>query len=92
MPDLTDLETAILAFEHLRWQQPGAKDAAIRDRFEVTPTRYYQLLRGLLGRPEALAHDPVVVNRLLRLRAQGARRRGVVRTGWRASDLYLFAT
>ncbi|WP_408996230.1 DUF3263 domain-containing protein, partial [Streptomyces caniscabiei] len=32
------------------------------------PVRYYQLLNALLDDPRALAHDPVTINRLRRVR------------------------
>jgi hypothetical protein len=70
---LDDQSQQILAFEHRWWRAPGAKDQAIRDTFSWSPTRYYQALNALLDDPEALASDPVLVKRLLRLRA----RRGV---------------
>jgi len=84
MDELTETETAILDFERQWWTVPGGKEQAIRDRFDLTATAYYRLLSHLIDRPEALAHDPMVVHRLQRLRLQGARRRrgqGVVRTG-----------
>jgi hypothetical protein len=66
--DLTDGERELLDFEKQWWRRPGAKEQAIRDRFDLSPTRYYQVLNALLDRPAALAHDPVLVNRLRRLR------------------------
>ncbi len=66
--DLPDLDRSLLAFESQWWKRPGAKDQAIRDRFGITPTRYMQLLNKLIDQPAALAYDPVVVNRLRRLR------------------------
>jgi hypothetical protein len=77
MPDLTDNETAILDLERNWWKHAGAKDAVIRERFDVSPTRYYQVLGALLERPEALAYDPMLVRRLVRLRE----RRRAVRVG-----------
>jgi hypothetical protein len=68
--DLTDLERDLLAFEHLTWRHAGSRDTAIRERFDMTPTRYHQLLNALIDRPAALAHDPVTVKRLRRLREQ----------------------
>ena len=65
---LTDEEAAIVELEREFWKYPGAKDATIRSRFSWTPTRYYQALNALIDRPEALAADPVTVNRLRRLR------------------------
>lgn len=72
---LTDTETQILDFERQRWKYPGAKESAIRTQFDMNATRYYQVLNALLDRPEALAHDPMLVRRLQRLRAarQGQR-------------------
>lgn len=70
---LTDQEREILAFERKWWRHPGAKEQAIRDTFELSATRYYQILNGLLDDPAALAHDPVVVARLRRVRASHAR-------------------
>ena len=59
----------MLAFERQWWRRAGAKETAIRDRFGVPPTRYYQVLNALVDRPEALAADPLLVRRLRRLRA-----------------------
>jgi hypothetical protein len=68
MEPLADLDKQILAFERRWWRQPGAKEEAIREEFGVSSTRYYQLLNRLLDEPAALAEDPVLVNRLRRLR------------------------
>jgi hypothetical protein len=57
MDELRDLEKDLLAFEHQRWKQPGAKETAVRDRFDMSATRCYQLLSELIDRPAALAHD-----------------------------------
>jgi hypothetical protein len=59
----------ILAFERQWWRFAGAKEAAIRERFEMSATRYYQVLNALVDRPEALAVDPLLVRRLRRMRA-----------------------
>ena len=42
---------------------------AIRARFGVPPTRYYQALNALVDRPDAWALDPLVVGRMRRVRA-----------------------
>lgn len=68
MDALTDLERDLLAFAGLRFQYAGARDTAIRERFGITPTRYHQLLVRLIDQPAALAHDPVLVGRLRRMR------------------------
>ncbi|NBU30830.1 MAG: DUF3263 domain-containing protein, partial [Actinobacteria bacterium] len=52
------------------WRYSGAKEQAIKDIFDMTPARYYQVLNGLLDDPAALTQDPMLVKRLLRLRAQ----------------------
>jgi hypothetical protein len=72
---LTDNQRAILDFERRWWRQPGAKEQAIRENFKISPTRYYQTLNGILDLPEALGYDPVLVHRLLRLRACSPRGR-----------------
>ena len=74
-PGLTERELEILAFEARWWKHAGAKEQAIRDTFGLSSTRYYQLLNGLLDKPEATEHDPVLVGRLRRLRATRARTR-----------------
>ncbi|GAA2520422.1 DUF3263 domain-containing protein [Pilimelia columellifera] len=67
--DLSDRDVRILDFERKWWRHPGAKEQAIRDEFDISGIRYYQLLNRLLDDPRALAHDPVLVGRLRRLRA-----------------------
>ncbi|MHC3393868.1 DUF3263 domain-containing protein [Streptomyces lavendulocolor] len=74
-PGLTDRDRAVLAVERRSWPGPGAKERAIREQLGLSPTRYYQLLNALLDDPAALAHDPVTVNRLRRLRASREARR-----------------
>lgn len=74
-PALSDRDQQILAFEGKWWKHAGAKEQAIRDAFDLSATRYYQILNGLLDDPAALAHDPVLVGRLRRLRSTRARTR-----------------
>ncbi|WP_460683287.1 DUF3263 domain-containing protein [Modestobacter lapidis] len=64
----------VLAFERQWWRFPGAKEAAIREQFGLSATRYYQLLNTIIDRPEALAVDPLLVRRLRRMRAARQRR------------------
>lgn len=75
---LSDRDRDILAFERQWWKHAGAKERAVRDRFGCSPTRYYQALNALLDRPEALRHDPVLVQRLRRLREARQRARSAV--------------
>jgi hypothetical protein len=72
---LSRREHEMLTFERQWWRQPGAKETAIRDRFGVTPTRYYQVLNALVDRPDALAADPLLVRRLRRVRTSRQRTR-----------------
>jgi Protein of unknown function (DUF3263) len=82
--ELTDRDREILAFERHWWKYAGAKEQAVRDLFEMSATRYYQVLNALLDRPEALAADPMLVKRLRRLRAARARARSARRLGFEA--------
>lgn len=74
-PSLSEREQQILAFEGKWWKHAGSKEQAIRDAFALSSTRYYQILNGLLDNPAALAHDPVLIGRLRRLRSTRARTR-----------------
>ena len=78
---LSRREHEMLTFERHWWRQAGAKETAIRDRFGVPPTRYYQVLNALVDKPEALAADPLLVRRLRRLRASRQRTRAARRLG-----------
>jgi hypothetical protein len=72
---LEERERSILDFERSWWQSPGPKESAIRAQFDLSTTRYYQLLNDLLDDDAALAYDPLVVLRLRRLRDRRRRAR-----------------
>lgn len=72
--ELTERDRAMLRFEGQWWHYAGAKEDAIRGTFDLSATRYYQILAALIDRDEALAAEPMIVKRLRRLRDQ--RRRG----------------
>ena len=79
---LSDRDARILDFEHTWWQYPGAKEEAIRELFDMSATRYYQVLNAIIDMPEALEASPMLVKRLRRMRdarqkARSARRLGV---------------
>ena len=78
---LTEREAAILAFERQWWKFAGAKEQAIRDNFQMSATRYYQVLNALIDKPEALVADPMLVKRLRRLRSTRQRTRSARRLG-----------
>jgi len=65
---LTELEVRILDFESNWWRFAGAKETAIKDLFDLTAPRYYQLLNDLIDREDAMASAPMLVKRLRRLR------------------------
>ena len=73
--ELTDRDIDILDFERSWWKHAGIKEEAIKDRFDMSATSYYKLLNELLERPEAEAHDPILVKRLKRLRTYRQRQR-----------------
>ncbi|MEU5975892.1 DUF3263 domain-containing protein [Streptomyces sp. NPDC047315] len=72
---LTDRDRAVLAVEARSWPGPGAKERAVREELGMSPVRYYQLVNALLDDELALAHDPVTVNRLRRVRDEKRARR-----------------
>jgi len=83
---LNSREREILAFERQWWKYAGAKEQAIKELFDMSATRYYQLLNGLIDKEEALAADPMLVKRLRKLRtgrqrARSARRMGIEPSG-----------
>ncbi|RAY11448.1 DUF3263 domain-containing protein [Actinomadura craniellae] len=78
---LSDRDRRILAFERQWWKHAGAKEQAIREQFDMSATRYYQLLNHVIDLPEALQHDPMLVKRLRRLRSQRRRQRAARRLG-----------
>lgn len=75
MTALTGLDLAILMMERQRFRHQGAKDEAITVELGLTRMEYEQRLRELIDRPEALQYDPMLVNRLRRLRKTRAARR-----------------
>ncbi|MGN6473472.1 MAG: DUF3263 domain-containing protein [Mycobacteriales bacterium] len=82
--ELSQRDSEILEFERQWWKYAGAKEQAIRDLFDMSATRYYQVLNALLDRPEALAADPMLVKRLRRMRAARQRQRSARRLGFEA--------
>ncbi|MDO3126517.1 DUF3263 domain-containing protein [Mycobacteroides abscessus subsp. bolletii] len=60
--------TEALELERIWRRLPGAKDEAIRERFGLSPVRYYQRLNVIIETPEVLAFDAQTVNRLRRIR------------------------
>ena len=65
---LSELETRILDFEKNWWRFAGAKESAIKELFDLSAPRYYQLLNDLIDRDDALMASPMLVKRLRHLR------------------------
>ncbi|MCO1579097.1 MULTISPECIES: DUF3263 domain-containing protein [unclassified Crossiella] len=78
---LSERELEVLAFERQWWKYAGAKEQAIREIFDMSATRYYQVLNALIDKQEALAADPMLIKRLRRLRASRQRTRAARRLG-----------
>ncbi|MDR1185931.1 MAG: DUF3263 domain-containing protein [Bifidobacteriaceae bacterium] len=76
---LQDVERRVLMFERQHWCYEGSKETAIRDLFDMEPTRYYELLTRLIDTDEALAFDPQLVKRLRRQRLERHRARSARR-------------
>jgi hypothetical protein len=81
-PSLSERDREILEFERQWWKYAGAKETAVRENFDMSATRYYQVLNALIDRPEALEADPLLVRRLRRLRAARQRQRSARRLGF----------
>jgi hypothetical protein len=78
---LSEREQQILALERQWWKYAGAKEQAIRELFDLSATHYYQILNALIDTEAALAHDPMLVKRLRRLRTSRQRARTARRLG-----------
>ena len=73
--ELTDRDRAILDFERSWWNETGPKETLIQEKFELSATRYYEILGQLLDSPEAYEYDPLGVRRLRRMRDRRRRAR-----------------
>lgn len=67
---MNDLSIQILKLEQQYPKYGGAKDHQIRERFGLSATSYFQILNTLIDDPEAAWMEPVLVNRLRRVRDQ----------------------
>jgi len=73
--ELTERDKAILDFERSWWSQSGPKETLIVEKFDLSASRYYQILNELVDTDAAYGHDPLVVRRLRRLRDRRRRAR-----------------
>lgn len=79
--ELSERDRAIIEFERQWWKYAGAKEQAFKDLFDMSATRYYQVLNTLIDNPLALAHDPMLIKRLRRMRATRQKARSARRLG-----------
>lgn len=79
--ELSERDQQILSFERQWWKYAGAKEQAVRELFDMSATRYYQVLNALIDSPAALAHDPMLIKRLRRMRSSRQRARTARRLG-----------
>lgn len=80
-PALSERDAQMLDLERQWWKYAGAKEQAIRDMFDLSATHYYQILNALIDTEAALAHDPMLVKRLRRLRTSRQKARTARRLG-----------
>ena len=79
MPELSERDMRILAFERRGWRSSGVKEQAIAEVLDMPATRYYQLLNELIDRPEAL-------HRALEMPDAERQRRGAALAATAAAD------
>jgi hypothetical protein len=70
---LSTRDREILDFERTWRHRPAPKEIAIRENFDISPSRYYELLNALLDNADALIYDPLTVKRVQRVRNQRRR-------------------
>lgn len=78
---LAERDQEILKFEREWWKYSGSKENAIRELFDMSATRYYQILNALIDTEAALDFDPMLVKRLRRIRLDRQRQRSARRLG-----------
>jgi hypothetical protein len=64
---LSTHDRRILDFERSWFLHPEPKDRSISDVLGLTPSEYYDCLRDLMARPDAMSYDPLTVRRLRRM-------------------------
>jgi hypothetical protein len=69
---LSERELAILEFEGSWWTVPGPKEAAIKARLGLSPSRYREILALLIDSAEAESVAPLLIRRLRRDRDRPA--------------------
>lgn len=77
--ELSEFEASVLEFERAWWHHGKTRDQAIRRVMKMSPMKYHLLLTHLLDSERLWRADPVLVDRLRRLRDRRLEeRRGTV--------------
>ena len=79
---LSEFEVKMLEFERSWWRHAGVKESSIKELFNLTPPAYYQLLNNLIDREAAVMAEPILVNRLRRLRDSRTQARSSSKLGF----------
>lgn len=74
--ELTDLEKAVLRIERGWWKIAHTRERAIRKELSMSPTKYHLLLSKMLDADHVWRADPVLIDRLRRLRGRRLAERG----------------
>ncbi|KRE79961.1 DUF3263 domain-containing protein [Arthrobacter sp. Soil763] len=61
---LTTTEQAILQLTGQHFKYAGSLEEQAKERFGLSPTRYWQEVNRLIQTPAAHQHDPALANRL----------------------------
>lgn len=78
---LSERDRAILDCAATPYAYEGIREQVIRDRFEMSATRFWQIVGALIDTQDALEYAPVLVNRLRRLRDRRRHDRSAARLG-----------
>ncbi len=75
--EVSEFELSVLEFERGWWRHGKTRDQAIRKVMSMSPIKYHLLLSHMLDSERVWRADPVLVDRLRRLRDERlAERRG----------------
>ncbi|MEW6898704.1 DUF3263 domain-containing protein [Trueperella pyogenes] len=78
MGELTELERAVLRIEREWWRIAATREQAIRSELGMSPSKYYIQLSRMLDCERVWKADPVLVDRLRRLRDGRLAERGML--------------
>lgn len=75
MPELTDVDRALLDAWSQTWQYPGRRDSVLLEQTKLTPTQQHQRLNVLIDTEAAMVYAPITCRRLRQVRARRQRSR-----------------